>query len=145
MINKSIILVAAIISLGIGIFIFYPIDTKPENTSDLIDNFKWSDNLKWNASIAIAKMKIKDEKAIKNLKLLLNRNFYKSYSQSIDDYEIKHTIETVLNTLAEFDDNNVLINQYFLKEFEPEIKNLKNNDSDLEIKKLAEQIYNEIK
>ena len=145
MMNKSIILVAIIVSLGIGIFIFYPIDTTPKDTSSLIDDFKWNDNLKWNASIAIVKMKIKDEKAIKNIKLLLNRDFYKSYPQSIDDYEIKHSIETVLNSLAEFDDSNVLINQYFLKEFEAEIKNLKNNDSDLEIKKLAEQIYNEIK
>ena len=32
-----------------------------------------------------------------------------------------------------------------LKEFKTEIEKLKNNSSDLEIKKLAEQIYNEIK
>ena len=32
-----------------------------------------------------------------------------------------------------------------LKEFKAEVENLKNNDPDLEVKKIAEQIYNEIK
>tara|TARA_Y100000588_G_C13509990_1_gene608963 strand:- start:51 stop:494 length:444 start_codon:yes stop_codon:yes gene_type:complete len=145
MIKKPIILVATLISLVIGIFIFYPSSENSDIILEKSDDFTWSDNSKWNATIALVKMGVKDEVVIKNVKLLLDREYYKPYSSTISDDMAKHAIMTTLNSLAKFDNSNDLEGKYFLKEFKTEIKKLKNNSSDLEIKKLAEQIYNEIK
>ena len=144
--NTIILIIAALIIIsGIYYYSNQKINIEDKTKTAFLNDLKWVDNLKWNAAIALAKMNVEDSNAIKILKSLLKRDYYESYSKTIADFESTHSIKSILNVIAVFDNNGIMIEQYFLKEFESEIKYLMENDQDVEIKGLSKQIYNEIK
>ena len=89
-------------------------------------------NIKWNAAVALAKIGIKDELVISNIKNLLSRNYYSNYESTIDSYEIDHTILVLLD----------IIKIYQHPDFKNILKKLE-NDTNKDISKKAKQIYNE--
>jgi len=77
----------------------------------IIENENWSNienslyngiipiNIKWNASVALGKMNVKNEMVINYFELLLSREYYHSYRDFIDEYEQDHSLLIILDII----------------------------------------------